>query len=70
MAVIKEVLHRTSETVLPAHSSDQSLAEMFASSFSNKISKIEDTFSTSSSFNDAPDSVPPAFNAFMPVTED
>ena len=63
-------MHRTSETVLPAHSSDKSLADMFASFFSNKISKIRDTFATSGSFNDAPDSVPPAFNAFMPVTED
>ena len=63
-------MHRTSETVLPAQSSDKSLADMFASFFSNKISKIRDTFATSGSFNDAPDSVPPAFNAFMPVTED
>ena len=67
---MRKVLHRTSETVLPAHSSDKSLADMFASFFSNKISKIRDTFSTSGSFNDAPDSLPPAFNAFMPVTED
>ena len=67
---LSKVLHRTSETVLPAHSSDKSLADMFASFFSNKISKIRDTFSTSGSFNDAPDSVPPAFNAFITVTED
>ena len=67
---LRKVLHRTSETVLPAHSSDKSLADMFASFFSNKISKIRDTFSTSGSFNDAPDSLPPAFNGFMPVTED
>ena len=67
---LRKVLHRTSETVLPAHSSDKSLADMFASFFSNKISKIRDTFATSGSFNDAPDSVPPAFNAFIPVTED
>ena len=60
---LRKVLYRTSETVLPANSSDKSLAD-------NKISKIRDTFSTSGSFNDAPDSVPPAFNAFMPVTED
>ena len=38
--------------------------------FSNKISKIRDTFSTSGSFNDTPDYVPPAFNNFKPVTED
>ena len=38
--------------------------------FCHEISKIRDTFATSGSFNDAPDSVPPAFNAFMPVTED
>ena len=43
---------------------------MFASFFTNKISKIRDTFSTSGSFNDAPDSVPPAFYTFKPVTED
>ena len=43
---------------------------MFASFFSNKISKIRDTFASSGSFTDAPDSVPPAFNAFMPVTEE
>ena len=56
---LRKVLHRTSDTVLPAHSSDKSLADMFASFFSNKISKIRDTFSTSGSFND-----------FMPVTDD
>ena len=43
---------------------------MFASFFSNKISKIRDTFSTSGSFTDALGLVPPAFNAFMPVTEE
>ena len=36
----------------------------------NKISKISDSFPTSGSFNDAPDLVPPAFNTFMPVTDD
>ena len=70
MQSLRKVLHRTSETVLPAHSSDKSLTDMFASFFSNKTSKIRDSFSTSGSFNDAPDSVPPAFNAFMLVTED
>ena len=56
--------------LLPAHSSEKSLADMFASYFTNKISKIGDTFPTSGSFNDAPESVPPAFNTFKPVTED
>ena len=65
-----KVLHHTSETVLPAHSSEKSLADMFASFFINKISKIRDIFSTSGSFNDTPDSVPAAFNTFKPVTED
>ena len=46
---LRKVLHRTSYTVLPAHSSDKSLADMFASFFSNKISKIRDMFSTSGS---------------------
>ena len=43
---------------------------MFASFFTNKISKFRATVPTSGSFNDAPDSVPPAFNTFKPVTED
>ena len=47
---LRKVLHRTSKTVLPAHSSDKTLTDMFASFFSNKISKIRDTFSTSGSF--------------------
>ena len=53
---LRKVLHRTSETVVPAHSSEKSLADMFASFFTNKISKIRDAFPTSGSFNDAPDS--------------
>ena len=57
---LRKVLHRTSETVLPAQSSEKSLVDSFASFFTNKISKIRDTFPTSGSFNDAPDSVPPA----------
>ena len=67
---LRKVWHHTSETVLLAHSSEKSLVDTFASFFANKISKIRDTFSTSGSFNDAPDSVPPAFNTFKPVTED
>ena len=67
---LRKVLHRTPETVLPAHSSEKSLADTFASFFTNKISKIRDTFSASGSFNDTPDYVPPTFNTFKPVTED
>ena len=58
------------DSVLPAHSSEKSLAGTFASFFTNKISKMRDTFSASGSFNDTPDYVPPAFNTFKPVTED
>ena len=43
---------------------------MFASFFTNKISKIRVMFPTSGSFNDAPDLMPHAFNTFKPVTED
>ena len=67
---LRKVLHRTSETVLPTHSSEKTLADTFASFFTNKISKIRDTFRTSGLFNDAPKSVHPAFNTFEPVTED
>ena len=67
---LRKVLHRISETVLLASSSRKSLADMFASFLTNKISKIRDTFLTSGSFNDASESAPPAFNTFKPVTED
>ena len=66
----RKVLHHTSETVLLAHSSDKCFADMFASFLLKKISKIRDTFSISGSFKDAPTLAPPAFNAFVPVTED
>ena len=66
---LRKVLHRTTETVLPVHSPEKGLADTF-SLFTNKISKIRDTFPASGSFNNAPDSVPPAFNTFKPVTED
>ena len=56
---LRKVSHRTSETILLVHSSDKSLADTFASFFTNKISKIRDRFPSSGSFNDAPDSVPP-----------
>ena len=46
------------------------VADMFASFFTNKISKIRDTFFTCGSFNDTPDSVPAAFNTFKPMIED
>ena len=58
---LRKVLHCTSETVLRAQLRQKPF-------FTNKISKIRDTFSTSGSLNDAPDSVPPAFNTFKHVT--
>ena len=66
---LRKVRHCPCETVLLAHSSEKSLADTFASFFTNKISKIRDTFSTSGSFNDAPDMVPAAINTVKPVTE-
>ena len=63
-------MHHTSETVLPAHISHKSLVDMFASFFSKKISQIGDAFSNSGSFNDPLNMTPPAFNVFVPVTED
>ena len=59
---LRKVLHCTSETVLRAQLRQKPF-------FTNKISKIRDTFSTSGSLNDAPDLVPPAFNTFKHVTE-
>ena len=45
MEVIKEGIALHLLTVLPAHSSDKSLAGKFAYFFSKKISKIRDAFS-------------------------
>ena len=59
---VRNLLHRNSETILPAHSSDKSLADKFSLCFFDKISKIRDTFPTSDSATDAPNLPPPAVN--------
>ena len=65
-----KILHHNSESILPAHSSDKSLAVKFALFFCDKIREIGDTLPTSGSVTDAPTLAPPAFNAFEPVSAD
>ena len=45
-----KVLHRIAENVLSSHKSEKSLADLFASFSSVKITKIPETFSNTDSF--------------------
>ena len=56
---------------LPFHESEKSLADQFASFFSNKINKIRDTFAPSGTENEVhPPSDPPKITIFRQVSED
>ena len=70
MAIIKESIAPHLCNFFCGSQLKKGLVDMFTLFFAKKISKIKDTFSISGSFNDAPNLVPPAFNASVPVTED
>ena len=56
---------------LPSHESEKSLADQFASFFSNKIQKMRDTFTPSGTENEVhPPSHPPKITVFRQVSED
>ena len=48
--VLRSTLHRIPDKVLPSNSSQKKLADQFAAFFTNKIAKIRESFSSSSSF--------------------
>ena len=48
--VLRSTLHRIPDKVLPSNSSHKKLADQFAAFFTNKIAKIRESFSSSSSF--------------------
>ena len=49
--VLRSALHHIPDKVLPSNSSQKQLADQFATFFTNKIAKIRESFSSSSSFS-------------------
>ena len=68
---LHKTLNKVSDAALPSHESEKSLADQFASFFSNKIKKIRDNFGSIGTENDIhPPSDPPKINIFRQVSED
>ena len=68
---LHKVLHRSHGTTLPTCESSKSLANRFATFFSNKIMKICESFSSSESCNTVhPPFDPPKLTVFTQVTKD
>ena len=68
---LHKTLNKVSNVKLPSHKSEKSLADQFASFFSNKIKKIRDTFASSGTVNEVhPPSDPPKITAFSQVSEE
>ena len=68
---LHKVLHRSHGTTLPSCESSKSLADRFATFFSNKIMKIRESFSSSESSNTVhPPFDPPKLTVFTQVTQD
>ena len=68
---LHKVLHRSHGTTLPSCESSKSLADRFATFFSNKIVKICESFSSSESCNTVhPPFDPPKLTVFTKVTQD
>ena len=68
---LHKTLNKVSDATLPSHESEKSLADQFASFFSNKIKTISDNFSSIGTENDIhPPSDPPKLNVFKQVSEE
>ena len=68
---LHKILHRYHGTTLPTCESSKSLADPFATFFSNKIMKIHESFSSSESCNMVhPPSDSPKLTVFTQVTQD
>ena len=68
--VLRSVLHSVPDKVLPSHASHIGLANRFATFFSDKISKIRDSFTNTDSFTLPAPSDVPKFDLFKSVSED
>ena len=68
---LHKTLNRAPEVKLPSHQSSKSLANRFASFFTDKIKAICEIFtSIYTSFHPQPSSIPPSFDAFNPLSDD
>ena len=68
---LHKTLNKVSDATLPSHESKKSLADQFASFFSNKIKKIRDNFGSIGTENDIhPPSDPRKINVFSQVSEE
>ena len=68
---LHKTLNRVSDATLPSHKSEKSLANQFASFFSNKMKKIRDNFAPSGTEYDVhPPSDPPKTTVFRQVSEE
>ena len=67
--VLRSVLHSVPDKVLPSHASHIGLANCFVTFFSDKISKIRDSFTNTDSFTLPAPSDVPKFDLFKSVSE-
>ena len=67
---LNTILHKKPETVLPEGKDDKSLANMFGSFFTDKITRIRNSFNNQTPHSTLPDFVPTKFTDFLPATED
>ena len=68
--VLRSTLHHIPDKVLPSNSSHKKLADQFAAFFTNKIAKIRESFSSSSSFSLPSPVNPPGLVKFDDVSPD
>ena len=66
---LNNVLHRKPENTLPDSKDEWSLANSFSSFFTDKITKIHNSFTDLSPDDTSPDEAPSTFQVFTPVTE-
>jgi hypothetical protein len=66
---LNNILHRKSETVLPEGKDDKSLANLFSSFFTDKITQIHNSFTNQSVHSHSPDISPASLDNFTPATE-
>ena len=68
--VLHSALHSDPENVLPSHESKECLANRFVTYFSDKITKIRDSFSSTASFRLSAASDLPSFDSFKTVSDE